>query len=67
MRKTTAVVLFAIGIIIGLLIGYFLKPFDLFRCFEEMGYQNITCIKTGSQYNCVRSDGTGYVIEHVYG
>jgi len=67
MKKLTALVLFVVGLIIGLLVGYSLKPFDVFKCFEELNFQNITCYKSGSTYNCIRSDGKGYVIEHVYG
>jgi uncharacterized membrane-anchored protein YhcB (DUF1043 family) len=66
MKKVTILILIAIALIVGILIGYVLKPFDLFKCFEELNFQNITCYKTESQYNCVTSDNKGYVIEHVY-
>jgi len=67
MRKLTLILLFAIGLIAGILIGYALKPFDMFKCFEELNFQNTTCYRTGNNYNCITSDGKGYVIEHSYG
>jgi hypothetical protein len=67
MKKTFAIILIALGLIIGILIGYYLKPYDTFMCFKELNYQNVTCYKIADTYHCVRSDGIGYVIEHVYG
>lgn len=66
MKKLIVLVLFMIGLIVGILVGYSLKPFDLFKCFEELNFQNTTCYRTGNNYNCFTSDGKGYVIEHSY-
>lgn len=66
MKKIFAIILLLLGLIIGIMIGYYLKPYDVFRCFEEMNYQNITCNRIADTYHCVASDGKGYVIEHVY-
>jgi len=66
MKKVTIAILVAMALVVGILIGYALKPFDLFKCFEELNFQNITCYKTGNQYNCITSDNKGYVIEHAY-
>jgi hypothetical protein len=67
MKKLPAIALIMLGLLIGMLIGYYLKPYDIFRCFGELNYQNITCYRIADTYHCARSDGIGYIIEHVYG
>ena len=66
MKKLIVLILFMIGLIIGMLVGYALKPFDIFKCFEGLNFQNVTCYRAGDNYNCITGEGKGYIIEHVY-
>ena len=66
MKKIFVVILIALELILGMLLGYYLKPYDTFMCFKDLNYQNITCYKIADTYHCTRSGGIGYVIEHVY-
>ena len=56
--------IFLLGILIGIIFGYYITPFGVFECFKKLGYQNITCFHEGKNYHCLRQDGIGYILEN---
>lgn len=57
--------IFVLGLMIGIIIGYYTSPFGIFECFKKFDYKNITCYQESDAYHCLIQDGTGYRIENV--
>lgn len=60
--------LFVLGLMVGIMIGYYISPFGIFECFKKFEYQNVTCFEDSSwptlTYHCFIGNQTeGYLAE----